>query len=129
LLDTSPSTKPASLADEIVHLRWPSITALASMIQHRGTKISQAEIAEQLKRNAWMTASMPEPCEHEVMSEPERALPKVVVGDTVYLKSGGPLMSVLRLDGDMAWCQWFDGPKPVADGFHRSTLKLGRELD
>jgi uncharacterized protein YodC (DUF2158 family) len=49
-------------------------------------------------------------------------------GDMVQLKSGGPKMTVERVepwnDTMTAWCQWFDGPKPMANRFPLTSLKL-----
>jgi uncharacterized protein YodC (DUF2158 family) len=48
-------------------------------------------------------------------------------GDTVQLKSGGPKMTVEKIEnwnGEMsAWCQWFDGNKPMANRFPLTSLK------
>ncbi len=48
-------------------------------------------------------------------------------GDTVALKSGGPTMTIQKLEphsGEMtAWCQWFDGTKPMSNRFSLTSLK------
>jgi uncharacterized protein YodC (DUF2158 family) len=48
------------------------------------------------------------------------------VGDVVELKSGGPKMTVARLDGDnKIWCNWFgDDGKLVGKTFFAETVKL-----
>ena len=45
------------------------------------------------------------------------------VGDTVRFKSGGPLMTVIQLEGDKVRCQWFDDNKPVAQLFVAAALE------
>jgi uncharacterized protein YodC (DUF2158 family) len=45
-------------------------------------------------------------------------------GDTVRLKSGGPLMTVslIRQDGEV-WCEWFDDKEaPQSRGFKPTSL-------
>ena len=48
-------------------------------------------------------------------------------GDTVQLKSGGPVMTVTSIGDDYgtlsAWCAWFDGKKPCNGTFPTVTLK------
>lgn len=56
---------------------------------------------------------------------------KIELGDTVQLKSGGPVMTVNSLDGDEAWCEWFAGSKAEARNFKVLTLRKvsdGREV-
>ena len=47
------------------------------------------------------------------------------VGDTVELKSGGPAMTIARLEYDLgvlrAHCQWFDGNGSVQQFFYQAT--------
>jgi uncharacterized protein YodC (DUF2158 family) len=53
---------------------------------------------------------------------------EIKAGGTVQLKSGGPTMtveSIKQIEGVMtAWCQWFDGNKPMANRFHVSSLEI-----
>ena len=48
------------------------------------------------------------------------------VGDTVSLKSGGPLMTIESIDdytdGRKARCLWFDGKKRMSELFALATL-------
>lgn len=44
------------------------------------------------------------------------------VGDTVRLKSGGPIMTIRAMDGDYASCDWFEGSTPHTRKFHKSQL-------
>jgi len=50
-------------------------------------------------------------------------------GDVVRLKSGGPAMTVVRLENDshkglLVECDWFDGKKRIYDTFSASSLKI-----
>jgi uncharacterized protein YodC (DUF2158 family) len=50
---------------------------------------------------------------------------KFKTGDRVVLKSGGPVMTVLKyepLDGDEVICQWFQGSKLEEKAFHQDVL-------
>lgn len=55
-------------------------------------------------------------------------------GDVVYLKSGGPRMTIQNI-GDYtrikngACCIWFDGKKKYEDVFDLDTLELADEPD
>jgi uncharacterized protein YodC (DUF2158 family) len=50
---------------------------------------------------------------------------KIEAGSTVRLKSGGPLMTVDSINGDEAWCEWFDDKKqPQARSFKLHVLAL-----
>ena len=48
-------------------------------------------------------------------------------GDTVQLKSGGPVMIIARLEpmngGTLAVCDWFEGTKQERGSFPLSSLK------
>jgi uncharacterized protein YodC (DUF2158 family) len=50
-----------------------------------------------------------------------------VVGDTVQLKSGGPIMTLERFDtidgAPSGWCTWFDDSKRVQAEFTLQALK------
>jgi uncharacterized protein YodC (DUF2158 family) len=49
-------------------------------------------------------------------------------GDTVALKSGGPLMTISTVADNYgtltAWCDWFDGKKQSHGTFPVTSLKL-----
>lgn len=44
------------------------------------------------------------------------------VGDIVYLKSGGPAMTVISDDGKQTTVQWFNGSAPQSTAFPDATL-------
>jgi len=48
-------------------------------------------------------------------------------GDTVQLKSGGPVMTIARLEpmngGTLAICDWFEGPKQQRGSFPVASLQ------
>lgn len=43
-------------------------------------------------------------------------------GAVVQLKSGGPLMTISWVEDNEAYCEWFDGKKPVSAKFPFSSL-------
>jgi uncharacterized protein YodC (DUF2158 family) len=45
-------------------------------------------------------------------------------GDVVTLKSGGPKMTVFKIDSVDVWCEWFDGNEHKRDYFTNSVLKI-----
>jgi uncharacterized protein YodC (DUF2158 family) len=49
-------------------------------------------------------------------------------GDVVQLKSGGPKMTINKIEdwdgGRRAWCKWFQGTDSKEDVFPVSSLKL-----
>lgn len=52
-------------------------------------------------------------------------VPLILPGDTVTLKSGGPVMTVASLSGLIAECIWFptgSSDKPLLHGFALHTL-------
>lgn len=52
-------------------------------------------------------------------------------GDTVKLKSGGPVMTIKWINGDEVACAWFDGKKPLSQEFELATLRAANpdEID
>ena len=49
---------------------------------------------------------------------------QIKAGDTVRLKSGGPLMTVAWVKESTASCDWFDGSKAVTQSFQITSLEL-----
>jgi uncharacterized protein YodC (DUF2158 family) len=52
----------------------------------------------------------------------------IKAGDTVRVKSGGPIMTVYEVGEDSfgkmcAWCSWFDGKVASRDAFHLVVLE------
>ncbi len=46
-------------------------------------------------------------------------------GDVVSLKSGGPRMTVAKLEGQSVLCEWFaDDQRPQSHAFNATSLKL-----
>lgn len=54
------------------------------------------------------------------------------VGDVVTLKAsgpkktGGPKMTLTRIQEDTAWCDWYEGTKLLKERFPLSALELAR---
>lgn len=46
------------------------------------------------------------------------------VGDTVRLKSGGPLMTVSEVQGGRVICTWHNGTKYEVAGFEVAILEI-----
>jgi uncharacterized protein YodC (DUF2158 family) len=44
-------------------------------------------------------------------------------GDVVQLKSGGPLMTVLEIDGNKVQCRWFDKTDEKSSSFQSELLQ------
>lgn len=50
------------------------------------------------------------------------------IGDTVVLKSGGPLMTVTDIDGEMVSCTWFEKKQDKAyEGTFKSSILVKEE--
>ena len=49
------------------------------------------------------------------------------VGDTVRLKSGGPLMTIDAIENEVAWCIWFEKNKREMSRFQLTSLLLDQE--
>ena len=47
------------------------------------------------------------------------------IGDTVVLKSGGPVMTVTAIDNEglVVWCAWFDGNDEKQESFPADALE------
>jgi uncharacterized protein YodC (DUF2158 family) len=48
---------------------------------------------------------------------------QIKAGGVVQLKSGGPLMTVKRIEGNKALCDWFEDSKPQQRWFELTSLK------
>lgn len=49
-------------------------------------------------------------------------------GDTVNLRSGGPLMTIVMVNGQSAFCEWFsDDQQPQSRSFALTSLKLDEQ--
>lgn len=45
-------------------------------------------------------------------------------GDTVILKSGGPMMTVTEVEGTRVFCEWFDAKNnPQSRSFEQAALR------
>ncbi len=49
------------------------------------------------------------------------------IGDTVQLKSGGPIMTIRSIRGQEALCQWFAGSESKSAAFGLLSLKKYEE--
>ena len=52
----------------------------------------------------------------------------IKIGDTVRLKSGGPVMTVENVGNDMSgkmtvWCVWFEGTKAIHGAFAMAAVE------
>ncbi len=47
-------------------------------------------------------------------------------GDVVQLKSGGPKMTVDKVDGEKIWCTWFANDQPQRSPFPAEAIDLFR---
>ncbi len=54
---------------------------------------------------------------------------KIEIGDVVRLKSGGPAMTVAKVEGKEIACVWFDGKTQRADAFPSVCLELEDESE
>jgi uncharacterized protein YodC (DUF2158 family) len=50
-------------------------------------------------------------------------------GDTVRLKSGGPAMTVVAVEGERITCDWFEGSKKHEDTFPAAGLDLDNSFE
>jgi uncharacterized protein YodC (DUF2158 family) len=48
-------------------------------------------------------------------------------GDVVVLKSGGPKMTVTRVEGSHVFCSWFVGTKSEKGNFPPDALELAQD--
>jgi uncharacterized protein YodC (DUF2158 family) len=57
------------------------------------------------------------------------AMDNFVVGDVVQPKSGGPKMTVEKIDGESITCFWFDGSKKSEGTFLSATLTKSKSTE
>jgi len=62
-------------------------------------------------------------CPGPSVEKPRRGADRFKPGDIVALKSGGPLMTVTRVEGGRTWCEWFDGKVSQARFFDETVLR------
>jgi uncharacterized protein YodC (DUF2158 family) len=55
------------------------------------------------------------------------AAEELSVGDVVQLKSGGPKMTVTKVDRNWITCNWFEGSKVYVDLFPPDALMKAQE--
>jgi uncharacterized protein YodC (DUF2158 family) len=68
----------------------------------------ESKTPEEWTRGRLMKAEHPQPSfVSEYKKAPDRKPPEISAGDVVCLKSGGPAMTVYRVDGVIASCCWF----------------------
>jgi uncharacterized protein YodC (DUF2158 family) len=51
---------------------------------------------------------------------------RFVIGDTVQLKSGGPMMTVAEIGPTEVWCVWFEGKSKRGDNFPPEVLRAAK---
>lgn len=51
------------------------------------------------------------------------------IGETVFLKSGGPEMTIKAIDHGQVACMWFDGAKMMEAGFQAAMLESKAVVD
>jgi uncharacterized protein YodC (DUF2158 family) len=52
----------------------------------------------------------------------------LTAGNVIVLKSGGPLMTIRRVEDRGAYCEWFDGSSNKGAKFSLSQLKKEDDL-
>lgn len=51
------------------------------------------------------------------------------IGDVVYLKSGGPPMTIMYADDKSVMCIWYESGEYVRENFHPGCLDYAEEED